>query len=127
MSWEERRGRRYYYRKRREGQRVISEYVGTGDIAEFEAAGQARVQRALVKVRAARAESERVAKVLDELEALTEALMHATLIVEGYHSHRGEWRKKRHGKQAKPKVRSGRGRRRVHGAGEKGGQQRTDG
>ena len=30
MGWEEKNGRRYYYRKRRVGGQVISEYVGTG-------------------------------------------------------------------------------------------------
>ena len=28
MAWEERNGNLYYYRKRREGNRVVSEYVG---------------------------------------------------------------------------------------------------
>ena len=30
MAWEDRNGRLYYYRKRREGKRVVSEYVGNG-------------------------------------------------------------------------------------------------
>ena len=34
MNWEQRGNRRYYYRKRRHGDRVISEYVGAGELAE---------------------------------------------------------------------------------------------
>ena len=34
MGWEDRNGRRYYYRKRREGSRVVSEYYGAGPFAE---------------------------------------------------------------------------------------------
>ncbi len=34
MGWEERNGRLYYYEKRREGRRVVSQYVGTGTFAE---------------------------------------------------------------------------------------------
>ena len=30
MAWEERNGNQYYYRKRRQGNRVVSEYVGKG-------------------------------------------------------------------------------------------------
>ena len=33
MAWEERNGKSYYYQKRREGDRVVSEYIGTGELA----------------------------------------------------------------------------------------------
>lgn len=38
MGWERRGNGYYYYRKRREGHRVISEYVGNGRAAEVAAA-----------------------------------------------------------------------------------------
>ena len=98
MGWEKRRGRHYYYRKRREGGRVISEYVGTGPAAELAAASDGLLQQQRAKERKARAESENVEMILDDIQALTQALARATLLVEGYHTHRGQWRKKRHGK-----------------------------
>lgn len=33
MAYENRNGRQYYYRKKREGNRVISEYIGNGEAA----------------------------------------------------------------------------------------------
>ena len=38
MGWETRGNRQYYYRKARIGGRVRSEYVGSGDFAQFSAA-----------------------------------------------------------------------------------------
>ena len=35
MAWETRRGRQYYYRKKRVGTKVVSEYVGTGQYGQF--------------------------------------------------------------------------------------------
>ena len=34
MGWEQRHGRRYYYRKSRQGRRVCSQYVGAGELPE---------------------------------------------------------------------------------------------
>ena len=41
------------------------------------------------------AEYKRVGVMLDDIQALTQALTRATLLAEGYHTHRGQWRKKR--------------------------------
>jgi len=35
MAWETRRGRLYYYRKKRVGTKVVSEYVGSGMVGQF--------------------------------------------------------------------------------------------
>ena len=96
MSWEGRHNRRYYYRKRRQGDRVISEYVGAGELAEACAAldtleGEIR-RAARERRRADRALDARVDQACDFIRALT----CAALLVGGYHTHKGQWRKKRH-------------------------------
>jgi hypothetical protein len=35
MAWETRRGRQYYYRKKRIGTKVVSVYVGSGLFGQF--------------------------------------------------------------------------------------------
>jgi hypothetical protein len=94
MSWERRRNRHYYYRKRRQGDRVISEYVGAGDLAQAAAALddlEAQLRRRLRQERqAGRALDAQVADACDLIRALTYAL----LLTTGHHTHKGQWRKK---------------------------------
>jgi len=103
MGWEQRRGQQYYYRKRREGGRVISEYIGQGQLAKQIAARDAQAQTQRAEEQTRLAEHQRVEETLRRLEALTAALTRATLLAEGYHTHRGEWRKKRRGKKSNAK------------------------
>ncbi len=99
MGWELRRGQRYYYRKRRVNGQVVSEYIGTGPNAEAAAAQDAleREQRAIARQqqRAARLEHKEVDQSMAQLERTVRALMHATLLANGFHSHKGQWRKRR--------------------------------
>jgi hypothetical protein len=94
MSWERRRNRHYYYRKRRQGDRVISEYVGAGDLAQAAAALdhlEAQLRRRLRQERqAGRALDAQVADACHLIRALTYALLLAT----GHHTRTGQWRKK---------------------------------
>ena len=103
MGWEQRRGKRYYYRKRREGGRVVSEYFGAGLRAEQVAARDEQARRQRAEERARLTEHKQAEKVLDEYQTLAEALTRATLIGEGYHTHKGEWRKKRHDQKSNAK------------------------
>jgi len=76
---------------------VLSEYIGTGRAAELAAASEGWLQQQRGHERKARAEIESVEMILDDIQALTQALVRATWIAEGYHTHRGQWRKKRNG------------------------------
>lgn len=99
MAWEDRNGRQYYYRKRREGRRVISEYYGSGEFAELLAnldyldreeertKGQAQ-QRELEGWLALERE---VNQTLDRCSDLTIA----ALLIAGLHTHKGQWRRDR--------------------------------
>jgi hypothetical protein len=99
MGWEERRGKRYYYRKRRVNGRVVSEYIGHGEKAEQIAAEDAR-ERDVVKQKrtenAARlAEFAAFDQDVKEFRAMVDTLARNTFEANGYHQHKGQWRRKR--------------------------------
>lgn len=102
MSWEQRRGRSYYFRKVREGGRVRSKYVGSGIVAQICAGDDNDERRERDAKRAAyRATQHAEAQIdrqLADVESAIAAMTHATLFAAGYHQHNGEWRKKRHEK-----------------------------
>ncbi len=104
MAWEKRdRGGLYYTRSRKVDGKVLREYLGTGPLAELAAQMDAlkRCQRE-EEAQALREERERMEALESPLEELCEAaevLTRATLLAAGYRRHnRGEWRKKREGK-----------------------------
>jgi len=104
MGIETRKGRLYYYKKRREGDRVVSEYVGGGEIAYLadHLAKREREQKQRERERLA-AEQMSLAEIdagLDRLDDVIDTLMAATLLCAGYHSHRGQWRKRRDGRKS---------------------------
>jgi hypothetical protein len=96
MPWD----RRYYYRARKIGGRVVREYFGRGEIAELVAAVDAadrgdRQDRA-DRVRAFRADLDRLDALVEQADAALAAVARAALLAAGYRQHhRGEWRKTR--------------------------------
>ncbi len=101
VSWEQRNGGgRYYTRSRREGGRIVREYVGAGPIAELVAfQDEAERRHREEEARAWREEREdlgRLDETAGELCELAELLIRAALVAAGYRQHnRGEWRKPR--------------------------------
>src|SRR3712207_1377909 len=99
MPWEQRGNGSYYYRKRREGGRVISEYLGAGHAAALAAQLEdaEREERAAARDAElqARAATEASDPLLAELETLLQTLTRAVLLSNGYHQHKGQWRRKR--------------------------------
>lgn len=99
MAWEQRGNRSYYYRKRWEDGRCVSVYVGAGETADVLSACEfyrrAEEAQAREAERAYRAELEACDEALAELERLTCELTRAVLITNGYHQHKGQWRRKR--------------------------------
>jgi hypothetical protein len=99
MGWERRGNRGYYYRKKRIGQRVVSEYVGAGELAELVAELDA-LRRAEREAERLRWQRERDAELaLDqEVNALGDVarmLTQAVMVATGHHTHKGTWRKTR--------------------------------
>ncbi len=103
--WERRsRGCLYYTRSRKEGGRVVREYVGRGPLAELAAETDTleRLQRH-EEAKAWRRERETLEDLDQTIEDLYEAagvLARASLLAAGYRQHnRGEWRQRRGGRQ----------------------------
>jgi hypothetical protein len=100
VAWEEReRGGRYYTRSRREGGRVVREYVG-GGLAGERAEEEDRARRELEEAQREREREdiERIkalaAPVLEVSEA-AEILARAHLVAAAYHRRKGEYRRAR--------------------------------
>ena len=98
MAWKNVNGNRYYYRNRREGRRVVSEYVGSGFLAEFEARldleenERIKAQRVadLEEMHQAKEADKKVNDFLDQAEFLASA----ALLAAGYYKHKGQWRRR---------------------------------
>lgn len=104
-SWERReRGGLYYTRSRKEGGRVIREYVGGGILGEL-AAQMDALERERREERAARWKEEQdeldaLQATVEELSEASDLLVRAALLASGYRQHnRGEWRKRREAKE----------------------------
>ena len=97
MAWEDRNGRRYYYRKRRKGGRVVSEYVGSGLAGQTaEAFDTENKQEAAYRRAAFQEQKASVARIdsqAGEIEKYTQAITRACLLLAGYHAHKRQWRK----------------------------------
>ena len=97
MAWETRGSGRYYYRKERQGDRVISEYVGTGSLAQMIANLDETSRRELEHERQVLAKEQAAEMVMDRdidhSGDIVRVMTHASLLVKGYHTHKGQWRK----------------------------------
>ena len=97
MGWEQKRGRWYYYRKRRVGGKVRSEYVGSGAVAQLCAELDECGRRERAAQRAADQATQQAEAVIDrqlaDAESALREMTHATLVAAGCHRHKGQWRK----------------------------------
>ena len=98
MTWANRNGKRYYYRKRRKGRHVVSEYLGTGDFAEMMAVFDELIRRQKdFEQKADQIELDHwyfldheVNETLDFCSNLTKV----AFLIAGYHTHHGTWRRR---------------------------------
>ena len=102
MGWETRAGRLFYYRKRRIGRRVVSEYGGSGEAAAVVAALDAHERAERDARRKERREVRRQERAIDaKVDAVCRTvgvLTTGALLLHGYHTHKGQWRKTRDGR-----------------------------
>ena len=101
MAWELRNGKRYYYRKIRQGKRVVSEYIGGSEFAEllFQLDEINRVEKMLSEFawKAEKDEVKDLGKGISQLTKIISGMVRASLLISGYHSHKGQWRRIRNG------------------------------
>lgn len=104
MAFEKRGNGIYYYKKEREGNRVVSKYVGTGEVAsliaqmdELEADSKYHKR---YEEQNHREKAERFEREITEIENAFNELITAHLLINGYHQTGSrEWRKKRNGRK----------------------------
>lgn len=101
MGWEKRGNNRYYYRKTRKRNRIISEYFGCGHLASLAAARdeivRKRNQETNIKKRLEEQQFHNLLTLdqkMQEFEKKTNAILKAAFLLSGYHTHHREWRKK---------------------------------
>ncbi len=101
MGWELRNGKRYYYRKIRRGQRVVSEYIGASEFAELlsEIDGIDRSEKTYSKTnwKNQKDEVKRLNENIGQLAKIIRGVTRASLLTFGYHPHKGQWRRNRNG------------------------------
>jgi len=93
----------YWYRSRRNGGQVETEYLGAGILGQYAATIDAEEQERRREEREAQA-AERQAQAaidrrLDEAGAELRGLLREVLQAAGYHQHKGTWRKRRDGRE----------------------------
>jgi len=96
---EKRNGHVYYYKSRRDGEKVRKVYVGAGDFAHLAAkldeTERLRREEEAAYWDAERERLERSAAFLQELTEAAKVLTRAYLLASGFHQHKGQWRRKR--------------------------------
>jgi hypothetical protein len=101
MPWEERGGRRYYYRKVRKGSRVFSVYIGGGVAgtlaARLDEAERKEHERDREELRRELARQDRVDALVERSWRIAEAAAKSALEEAGYHLHNRQWRLKCNG------------------------------
>ena len=94
-------GNLYYYKKRRVGSKVISEYQGGGEIVpilqHIEARERAEKEAERERQRIERMSMAEIDKQIDEFSRMVDTLMEAELIARGFHQHKRQWRRSRNG------------------------------
>jgi hypothetical protein len=101
VGWETRkRGTsRYYTRSRREGGRVVREYIGGGVLgrlaAQLDELERQQREEETAYWRVKRERFEQNAAFMEELEEAAEVLVRAELVLAGFRCRKGEWRRER--------------------------------
>lgn len=102
MGLETRHGRTYYYKKRRVGNRVISEYCGSGEVGKLmflwdQLGREEDWSEKETKRRSFEAEKlkqDEIDQVIDAFCQDAKVFEDALFLINGYHIHSRQWRRK---------------------------------
>ncbi len=104
MGLEQRGNNRYYYRKERDGTRIVSTYLGRGETAQLIAQCEHYRRLQATAERQAWVDERATIEAADAALLARERLLHdlitAVLREHGYHQHKGQWRRKRRERRA---------------------------
>ena len=99
MGWETRKGRSYYYECSWQDGRSVREYKGNGAAARVAAAAVVarKEKRAIARLEVMRFKSDmaEVESTARKLSSVTECMMAAELLADGYYQASYTWRKRR--------------------------------
>src|SRR4051794_14067281 len=102
MGWKRIGNHSYLYRSRREGLRVLSEYLGRGEtgmlIAQLDKLERQERDESREADRVERQTIEREEQRLTDWFQAVEDVAKGAMLAAGFHLHRGQWRRRRHGK-----------------------------
>jgi hypothetical protein len=101
MGWKRIGNHSYFYRSRRQGGRVVSDYFGRGELGTLSArlAQLDRQERdeQRAEEKAEREAAEREERAIAEWFEAVEDVATAAMLAAGFHKHHGQWRRKRDG------------------------------
>lgn len=98
MGWETRSNGSFYYKKNRIGNRVFSEYVGSGEVAEciaqLDYLEQLENSRKRNQITELRQQFDEMENHIQSLSDLNKNLVDALFLINGFRQHKRQWRKK---------------------------------
>ena len=101
MAWEARNGRKYFYRSKRAGAKVEKVYLGCKDAAhkaaERDAAARRKRAAEETELAAEQAKLASVNQLAAEADHGVALITEAAPLAQGFHNHRGQWRRLRNG------------------------------
>jgi hypothetical protein len=106
MAWDVRAGgKKYYYRSRRDAERVSRQYFGAGLLAEMaaeiDAEKRAKRREFAARFRAEKARLEPFDQSIVQLDKITDLVLAAMMVAAGFHrTNYGPWRRRRVQRQA---------------------------
>lgn len=99
MGWEKRGNNEYYYQKERIDGRIKSVYVGQGElaylIARYDQINSTKMELERINKNREKEEFQELNNFIDEISEINKDLVDALFIINGYHQHKRQWRKKR--------------------------------